>query len=258
MKVIESARHPLVQRAIALRNRARARRAYNQVFVEGGQLVLELAEIMPPIALMASGEAPLRVHCAVAAKRGNLPEIALVRGAAARKLSGLVTSANVFGIFPLPAPKNPQRGERWLICDGVSDPGNLGALIRSAKAFGWDGVFTTSSSCDPFNDKALRAARGACLHIPLATGTIEDVLKSKTAKTRILVANARGREWTTSETGAPFDELWLAVGNESRGACRQLEEVGELIAIRAKGMESLNVACAGAILMHAFQRALVI
>ncbi|KAG8040103.1 hypothetical protein GUJ93_ZPchr0656g26851 [Zizania palustris] len=59
--------------------------------------------------------------------------------------------------------------KRILVLDGIQDPGNLGTLIRSACAFKWDGVFLLPACCDPFNEKALRAARGASLQLPVVS-----------------------------------------------------------------------------------------
>ena len=60
-----------------------------------------------------------------------------------------------------------------LALDGVADPGNLGTLLRSALAFGWEGIFLLENSCDLFNDKAIRAARGATFRLAFASGSWE-------------------------------------------------------------------------------------
>lgn len=65
--------------------------------------------------------------------------------------------------------------QRLLALDGVQDPGNLGTLLRCATAFGWDAVWLLPGCCDPFNDKALRASRGAALRVPLAVGEWRDL-----------------------------------------------------------------------------------
>ena len=54
---------------------------------------------------------------------------------------------------------------RVLAVEGVQDPGNLGTLTRTAVAFGWDTVALLPGTCDPFNDKAMRAARGATFRV---------------------------------------------------------------------------------------------
>jgi hypothetical protein len=60
---------------------------------------------------------------------------------------------------------------RLLALEGVQDPGNLGTLLRTACAFGWDAVLLLPGCCDPYNDKALRASRGAAFKLPVAVAT---------------------------------------------------------------------------------------
>ena len=55
-----------------------------------------------------------------------------------------------------------------LVLLALQDPGNLGTILRTALAFGWSGVVLTEGSCDPLNDKALRASRGAPFRLPIA------------------------------------------------------------------------------------------
>mgnify|MGYP003311319538 CR=1 FL=1 len=63
-----------------------------------------------------------------------------------------------------------------VILDSISDPGNLGTLIRTAQALGFNSIFITKESADPFSSKALRAAKGATFNIPLQIGDISELL----------------------------------------------------------------------------------
>ncbi len=249
-KRLDSARHPFVQHCVALRDRARVRRECQEVFLEGEVLIQELMGLHAPIALLATSESALKEHLAKATSEALPPALYLLGPAAARRLLSLDPPTVMCAIFPLPKPGHLRAGERWLLCDQVSDPGNLGALIRTAKAFEWDGVFTTVGSCDPYNDKALRASRGASLLLPMALGDIADVQSAQSPTTPLFVASSRRGEDLRAINWPHQRGVWLALGNESHGACPELEALGELIGICAPGMESLNVACAGAILMH--------
>ncbi|KAG0376275.1 hypothetical protein BGX24_007991 [Mortierella sp. AD032] len=60
--------------------------------------------------------------------------------------------------------------ERLLVFDQVSDPGNMGLMVRSAKAFSWDAGWQTPGTVDPFNDKVVRASRALCLDFPMKVG----------------------------------------------------------------------------------------
>ncbi len=160
-----------------------------------------------------------------------------------RKVTGLESATDVLGVVRLP-PQQELKGERLLLLDEIADPGNLGALIRSALALGWDGVYIAQGSVDPFNDKAIRASRGALFHLPYQKGSLERALASF-PNHRLLVADARGGE------GGTKGAILLALGNEAGGPSPLLLEQGELIGIPiSPKMESLNVAVAGGILLY--------
>ncbi|PNG99278.1 putative tRNA/rRNA methyltransferase YsgA, partial [Tetrabaena socialis] len=72
-------------------------------------------------------------------------------------------------------PPPPTTAVRLLVLDAVQDPGNLGTLVRSALAFGWHGLCLLPGCCDPFNDKAVRASRGAVLRLPIAYGSLDEL-----------------------------------------------------------------------------------
>ncbi|KAF9921595.1 hypothetical protein FBU30_008361 [Linnemannia zychae] len=60
--------------------------------------------------------------------------------------------------------------KKLLVFDQVSDPGNMGLMIRSAKAFSWNAGWQTPGTVDPFNDKVIRASRALCLDFPMKVG----------------------------------------------------------------------------------------
>ena len=132
-----------------------------------------------------------------------------------------------------------------LLCDGVQDPGNLGALMRAAAAFGFE-LALAAGTVDPMNPKVLRASAGAFFHLPvyhLAPGWEWDP-----ALTLVVTDPAEGvpyRKWSWPRGMA------LAIGNEGAGVSvdvRERAQVGLAIPMQP-GVESLNVAVAAGILM---------
>ncbi|KAI3932103.1 hypothetical protein MKW92_011835 [Papaver armeniacum] len=145
----------------------------------------------------------------------------------------------------------------------ADDPGNLGALLRSAIAFGWDGVFMLPGCCDPFNDKALRAARGASFQIPVVYGNWAhlETLKKKN-KMKILAAHPESDQGPKSSSPLSRElakalmdkKLCLIMGSEGNGLSEESKQASELITIPMAGnFESLNVSVAGGIFLFMLQ-----
>lgn len=151
----------------------------------------------------------------------------------------------------MPEPQDISSARSLLILDGVSDPGNLGTLLRTALGLGWDAAFITSGSTDPYNEKAMRSAKGATFRLPWNRGTVEELMTYLSNYT-LLAADARGEDAANISIKG---KVALALGNEAHGLCDALKNKAKMIAIPMIGpMESLNVATAGAILMHQLLR----
>ena len=127
--------------------------------------------------------------------------------------------------------------------------GNLGTLLRTALALNWQAVFITNSSTDPYNDKALRAAKGATFRLPLMQGSWEDLnVLIKKHQMHVFVADKQGTQLSKITPQTP---ILLVLGNEAHGASSFAKERYKRICIPMNPqMESLNVASAGAILMY--------
>ncbi len=161
-----------------------------------------------------------------------------------KKISGTPSPEPIAAEVTL--PENQKISGRLLLAlDQISDPGNLGTLLRTAFAFGVQGVFLTDGCADPFNDKALRAAKGATFLLPLQHGNLEDLAKIAKSRT-VYIADLGGNELLKPQTPA-----LLILGNESHGPSPELLKLGEKVTIPMRPeIDSLNVAIAGSILLH--------
>lgn len=138
---------------------------------------------------------------------------------------------------------------RVLLLDGIQDPGNVGTLIRGARAFGLDGVVALEGTADPWGAKAVRASAGALAHIPVFRMSVQEALAWIEARgVPILVAETGGRDLRTVRTTGGWA---LVVGNEGAGSRHELRKAArEILSIpMAPGVDSLNVAVAGSILL---------
>ncbi|CAI9111416.1 OLC1v1011637C1 [Oldenlandia corymbosa var. corymbosa] len=152
---------------------------------------------------------------------------------------------------------------RILVLDGIQDPGNLGTLLRSAIAFRWDGVYLLSDCCDPFNDKALRASRGASFQLPIVSGDWAHLdMMRKNFHMKILAGHLPkdedskpvfwlSKDYADSVVNIP---LCLVLGSEGSGLSERSREECELVSIPMAGeFESLNVSVAGGIFLYMLQ-----
>ncbi|KAI4325865.1 hypothetical protein MLD38_031229 [Melastoma candidum] len=158
-------------------------------------------------------------------------------------------------LFPSP--------RRILVLDAIQDPGNLGTLLRSAAAFNWDGVLLLPGCCDPFNDKAIRASRGAAFRLPVVMGTWDHVeALVGEFKMKLLAGHPEG-DGGQEPVSALCDSLissltdlpiCLVLGSEGRGLSDKSKTSCELVSLHMSGkFESLNVSVAGGIFMFMLQ-----
>jgi TrmH family RNA methyltransferase len=143
-----------------------------------------------------------------------------------------------------------------LVLAGLQDPGNVGAVIRAAAAFGASGVVAIEGSANPFGWKALRGAMGGTFRIPVAArGTMSEVIAAAQKKdVRLVAAVPRG--------GTPLPQLnfhmptAVILGSEGGGLPAEfLRAMHEAVTIPMQTpVESLNVAVAAALILYEAMR----
>ena len=171
----------------------------------------------------------------------------LVNDAVMKKLSNTVHPVKVLGICKF--IKKNELTSKVLVLDTISDPTNLGTLLRSAVAFGFDTVFLSNGSVDSYNDKVIRGSQGAIFKINILKGDLISFLEKIKKTHQILGTNVRvGKDVTTVELKP---QLALILGNEARGMCEEANNfTDENLFIKMHNTESLNVSVAGSILMY--------
>ncbi len=148
----------------------------------------------------------------------------------------------------------PADGLRVLVLDGVQDPGNVGAILRSAAAFGVDATLALPGTVDLWNAKVVRSAMGAHFQHPALVCTWEELDSFQAAFDLSM--------WAADTAGSPVDgavppdRLALIVGNEGSGISEDARQRADgLVAIPiAPVVESLNVAVATGILLYELRR----
>lgn len=155
---------------------------------------------------------------------------------------GLFAAAERFGA---PMPEDPRR---LVVLDGVQDPGNVGTIIRTAEAFGIDGIVYVNSCADKFSPKTLRASMGSAFRVPSLVTTADSLgkfLEDFTVFGAMLDESAKrlGNVKFPEKTAIIIGSEGSGVSSEIAGLC------DEKIYIPIQGAESLNAATAAAILM---------
>jgi TrmH family RNA methyltransferase len=140
---------------------------------------------------------------------------------------------------------------------GVQDPGNVGAIVRSAEAFGATGAVTTRGSADPWSPKAVRASAGSALRLPLLRGMAVPVLLAqlRVADVKIVAASSHARNEPTAEAHPAADlrdSVVIFIGNEGAGLPPEVEHAADArISIPiSDAVESLNAGIAASIVLY--------
>jgi TrmH family RNA methyltransferase len=252
--LIRSRNHPLVKRLRA----AKAGRGDDAlVLIEGFRLVEEA---------LASGlgivEAAITTGGEQDARTRAVSEQLAGRGVAVRRLSDDVmdaiaeteTSPGLLALARRPAfdEEHIFRGTPLVVGGvGIQNPGNVGALLRTAEAAGATGAYLTAGSADPMSWKALRGSMGSAFRVPHVSGlSADDVLARLAAHgvTTIATVAARGDPYDALDFTGPVAFLF---GNEGAGLPAEVAaRADRRVAIpMAPPVESLNVAVAAGILL---------
>lgn len=235
---ISSLQHPLVKKWVKLRSEKEEREEEQSVLLTGEKMVADLSKKLVYRVLIFTEDRPdIRAEMRVKVSQEVL-----------RKITGVASPDGIAAVAHMPKPAS-LLGERILILDRLADPGNLGTLLRSALALGWDGVLFTPNTVDPFNDKALRASKGALFSLPYDWGDGEAFVKK--SGRHVYLADLEGIPLAEAKVQVP---LALILSHEGSGPAAWAEKCAKKITIpMGCDVESLNVASSGAIFLYAMR-----
>lgn len=171
----------------------------------------------------------------------------------AEKLSETQSSQGIFAVCKTEVSGNAknEKANKLVALDNVQDPGNLGAILRTAEALGIDGVIV-GGGCDIYNPKVLRASMGSILRIPVyQTDNLMKVLSELKANGMAVFGTsplADAKKITEMDFSSP---CICVIGNEANGISSEIINIcNELITIPMLGRaESLNASVAASITM---------
>ena len=176
-------------------------------------------------------------------------KISVVPDSISRKLSDTKTPSGILATCKINLLEQKKYSSyRWLFLYEVKDPGNLGTILRSAAWFNIKNVALSKDCTDPFNNKVVRSAMGAHMHINIH----QEVMIDEFIKNKFLIIGADQNGDDTIEKIDLSKKIVLCLGGESEGFNNLIvKKISKLISIKKIGHgESLNVAIAGSILMN--------
>ena len=199
----------------------------------------------PVIAVFSESFWPLApVEWAQAATKNIVITDALLPG-----ISALESPARMGFVMELPAAPQLQLGGASVILDRVQDAGNVGSILRSASAFGFSQIIALRGTAALWSPKVLRAGMGAHFALRLVEGVAAETLATLTVP--IVVTSSHHGSFLHQQA-IPMPCAW-AMGHEGQGVSDELIARASLkVRIdQPGGEESLNVAAAAAICLHA-------
>ena len=166
------------------------------------------------------------------------------------------TPQGVVAVIETPALTPPEQYPAGLVVvlDGVQDPGNVGAILRSADAFGAAGLLLSPACADPYAPKTLRAAMGSTYHLPVWQGELLPELAQMLQQGFTAVCgDLRGSETLPALSAS----VALVIGSEGNGVSDAVAETCERFRLTMCGRaESLNASVAAGVLLYVVSEAM--
>lgn len=170
-------------------------------------------------------------------------------------LSDLPTPPGIIAVMKKPQSNQEITKGRWLLLDRVQDPGNVGTMVRTADAAGFDGVVLGEGCADLYSTKVLRSMQGSHFHLPVVAGILPEVISHCKEKGIPVYGTELNEEAKAFQTVPVQEQVALVMGNEGQGVDKEILTMTDsnlYIPIYGQA-ESLNVGVAAGILMYHFR-----
>ncbi len=252
-EIITSRDNSLIKYAQKLAKSKSFRHEEKLFFAEGLRLCEEIAKTLKPKKLFYTEK--------VAQKCEHLLELCSgayeIKDHVAQKLSATQNTQGVFALFEMnnKSLNSVQNEAKYVIMENVQDPANVGAIIRSAAAFGFSGAVLCGACADAFADKALRASMGAAARIDvIIEESTELAVKCMQNKNIHVYAAALSGSVSLNEVQKQNAKgIAVLLGNEGNGLTQNAIDIADT-AVRipmAQTAESLNVSVSAGVFMYA-------
>ena len=251
MERITSRQNPLMTRVRKLSSSRSFRRREGEYLCDGVKLLDEVLKWNAPLRTVIASEGVELPLLPAAVRRVEVPRDVMA------SISPMETPQGALMICALPDTNLPDRltGKRYLVLDGVQDPGNVGTIWRTADAFGADALILVGGCADPFNPKTARAAMGATFRLPVYE-TDGETLAGRLAEADLPLYAAALREDTMTLGRTKLDPCAVVIGSEGKGVSRDMLArcAGTVKIPMEETCESLNAAIAAGVVLWEMYR----
>ena len=179
----------------------------------------------------------------------GFPNIEVISEKMLSQVATTVTSQSIVCVCKVKNCKIDSIGNS-IILDNLQDPGNVGTLIRSAVAFGFEDVYVVGGA-DPYSEKVIRSSAGTIFNARIHSCTFEEIEQNKNLIAKnFVVADMNGENINTIRL--PKGKISVIIGNEGNGVSEQFEKFANItVSIpMSNKVESLNAGVAGSIIME--------
>lgn len=254
MKEITSVHNPQVQRLRDLQ-KAKNRREAGLFLAESAKMVGEAIALGLCRTLVLDGKRQADYAAMMDSAQAQGCEVLLVTPAVMQAISEQKTPQGVCCTVQI--PEEPQRlsGSLIVAMDGVQDPGNVGTILRTADAAGFDGALLSGACADLYGAKTLRATMGSVFRVPVRrTPDLPEALAEMKARGYAIVATELGG--ADFYAHCPHERAVLVIGSEGNGVSAQVRDLAthHLALPMRGGAESLNAAVAAGIMIYEMAR----
>lgn len=250
MKEITSGANAYIKELSKLKDK-KARLLTGTYLIEGFHLVEEaLANGVHYEAILGTSSAFAKLNAAFSKAKSIQ-----ITDAIAAKLSSTRQSQAIFMVVNIDQPKQFDFAYgKWVLLDHLADPGNVGTIIRTADAAGFDGVILSDESVDLYNPKVQRSMQGSQFHLKIIKENLPDAIAQFHEHSIPVLASVLDEEAKTISSYQPLEQLALVIGNEAHGVSNEVVSMADnkiYIPIKGKA-ESLNAAVAAGIMIYYF------
>lgn len=270
--MITSVSNVKIKNIVQLNSSSKARREQNAFIAEGIRMFIEApltrikevyisGELLDKVNIAArygdeNNEGRLLKQCALKLKETGYEEVSTP---VFKKMSDTMTPQGILTVVSCERHRldelifgKDRHDIHVLILESIRDPGNLGTMIRTAEAAGYDFILANEGTVDMYNPKVIRSTMGSVFRVPViySAGLPEDIDRIKKAGVQVYAAHLRAeRDHREISYGR---RIAVMIGNEGSGLSDEIaSKADEYVKIPMKGqVESLNAAVAAAIMMY--------